>query len=441
MAFTGMAAQRDGWRLQAEHLAITHTAAGFAAATLARQVRRLPAQKRPSRLEENDFEAANELERLRAKLAERDTALARAERRTAFLTRRVTQLERQVAREIAVARTPDEDVETFAEKAAAVARPAAEPNDELSAARDELVLLENKNHSLQMSLDLMVSENARLSGCLTASDSAIESGRSEFARMKTALDWFVSENSRLSQRLTECDGATDTARSQLAQMRAALAASDAERDKLVAGTDVADARHQTESRMLNIRLEAMSARAVTTEKLLVNAVKCMLMRIEETRIAERDVADARAREAFDEEREPLLNSLQIKERQVQELAQSRSELIEAAKTLLKTLETRDTALARAQIRIKLLGEQFEQLEAKAKPINTKQEADGPDAQPKGERVKHTGAERTVKKVRNNAGKTCAALSSEAARFVTPDRRNANGIRAHSKGILADTITF
>jgi len=475
MAFTGMAARRNGWRLQAEHLVAIHSVAGIAATVVTEHVRRSTAQKQPIRLEENDLEIANELERLRAKLAERDAALARAEERTAFLTRRVSQLERQVAREAAVARMLSEQLETLAENAAAVAEPAAEPDDEFSATRDELVLLENANHSLQMSLDLVISENSRLSDCLTATDSAVERESSEFARMKTALDWFVSENtrlsgclagadsaidksraelarmkterdrfesenSRLSQRLAESDAAFDKARSRLEQMKTAVTVLDAERNRLSGAADAAKTNHQAESKMLSIRLAAMSARAVTAEKLLAKAVKRLLMRIEETRVAERDFADARARKLIEEGLGPLHSTVQIKERRVQELEQSRSKLLESANTLLQALETRDTALARAESRIKLLGEMFGQLEATAKPADKEGEVESLNCQPQGACVTHKVTGLDVRKDRKKSQNKASKIRTKSPTDSTADVCS-NRILGRSKALLAYTITF
>ena len=82
---------------------------------------------------------------------------------------------------------------------------------------------------------------------------------------------------------------------------------------------------------------------------------------------ERKITEAiAARDAAENKLELLRNLLRLTDRQVQELEQSRSTLIEGTSELLKTFESRDTALAQSEARNQLLVERIAQLEAEAK---------------------------------------------------------------------------
>lgn len=351
MALTGKKAPRDGWRHQAERLADTHTAVATAVMAATEQARRRPLLKPvscdfPTRgaeykrgLETSKTEPANEIEPTRVELAELEQQVARETAATWILNARRDTLAARAAR------------------AAAAEKRIAELEGDLGSARERLVLLENENHSLQSSLELTVSENSRLSCRLTESDAAGDRARSQLEQVKRPLTSVEAERNRLA-------AAGHEARSQLEQTTAALVTTEAERITLSFAVDEVNKKRQTETNTLNTRLGAMSERAVTAEKLLAKAQRRLLVRTAENCSVERKFADATvARDAAHKKLELLQNSLQVKERQVQELERSRSELIEVTTTLLKAFKTRNIALARAEQRIKLLSELLTQLEA------------------------------------------------------------------------------
>ena len=385
MALTGKKAQRDGWQHQAECLALTHTAVATAAIAATEQARRRPLLRAVSshlrtrtaesehRLETSKTESANanELEPARAELAE---------------------LEQQTARESAaewILNARRETLAARAARAAAADKRIAELEGDLGSAREQLDLRDNENHSLQSSLDLIVSENSRLSGRLTESDAAGNRARSELEQIKTTLASVEAEckklaaagdeaRSKLQQTkaaLATADAerkklaaAGDEARSKLERMRVALATAEGERNKLAVAVDEANEKRRTETNTLNSRLGAMSVRTVTAEKLLVEVRQRLLARTAENCSVERKFADATvARDAAHRKLQVLQKSLQVEERQVRELERSRSELIEVTTTLLKAFKTRNKALARAEQRIQLLAELFAQLDADNTP--------------------------------------------------------------------------
>jgi len=381
MALTGKKAQRDGWQHQAERLAVTHTAVATAAIAATEQARRRPLLRPVSshlrtwtaepehglETSKTELANANELEPTRAELAE---------------------LEQQTARETAaewILNARRETLAARAARAAAADKRIAELEGDLGSARERLDLRENENQSLQSSLDLIVSENSRLSGRLTESEAAGNRARSELEQIKTTLASVEAEckklaaageeaRSKLQQTkaaLATADAerkklaaAGDEARSKLERMRVALATAEGERNKLTFAVDEANEKRRTETNTLNSRLGATSERAITAEKLLVEVRQRLLARTAENCSVERKFADATvARDAAHRKLQVLQKSLQVEERQVQELGRSRAELIEITTTLLKAFKTRNKALARAEQRIQLLAELFAQLDA------------------------------------------------------------------------------
>jgi chromosome segregation ATPase len=329
-----------------------------------------------------------------------------------------------------------------------------ELKDELGSAQEERIHWENESRSLQASLDLLMSENSRLSRCLEESATATnrrvgelegelgamrqrlvvredenrslqaslagaEEARSQLEQKKAALIAADAElnklafalndsdekrqteinalNARLQaesaravvaeKRVAELDGelgamrrrlvvredenrslqaslaGADEARSQLEQKKAALIAADAELNKLAIAVNDSDEKRQTEINALNSCLRAESARAVVAEKLLAEARDSWLIQIQEYSTAERRIADTTtALEAANLKVELLENSLWVKERQLQELEQSSSKLIEGT---LKSFNALDMALACDQ-RIQFLTQRVAQLETETK---------------------------------------------------------------------------
>lgn len=339
------------------------------------------AQATVGTLETTKVELTNELEPARAKLAE---------------------LEQQLAREVAAARILKDHSDALAAHGAAADKRVAELEGELGAVREQLVLRENENRSLQ-----------------------------------TSLDQIVGENSRMTRRLAESDVAADKARHQQEQMKTALAAVEAERAKFAAAIEETNERRQTETNTLNTRLEAMSSRAVAAEKLLAEVRQSLLARTEESNAAERKVADATvARNATDKKLELLQSSLQVKERQIHDLEQLRSKLVDRSNALAAAVKARDTALARAEERIALLGERVSQLEAAAEASLAKHHETVEDlnTQLQCERMERTVAEGALKKARASY----AELQRELDEHVKCNGRPSERPKTHLKSVDLST---
>ena len=122
-------------------------------------------------------------------------------------------------------------------------------------------------HSLQTSLGLLISENSRLSCCL--SESATTAAEKRIAELEGELG---SVHQTLLLRLDEDRLAkasldvANTARSQLERKEAALLAAEVELDKLALAVNESNEKQRAEISTLHAHLQAVSARAVTAEK-------------------------------------------------------------------------------------------------------------------------------------------------------------------------------
>jgi ABC-type transporter Mla subunit MlaD len=392
MALTANAVQLDGWDRQAERLVFTHAPFGTAAMAIAKQMRQPPPMSQPALeqisgsepgpgLETGKTGLSNELVLIRAELPELEQRAASAE-----ITPRPPN--GQIKRPIAQILSPESRI--------------TEPEDEFEPARDEPIHCENESHSLQTSLDLVVGENTRLCPRLAERDAAIDNVHSQLEQAKAALaaaevernrlsaaldeanekleietnalnthrdamssrvvavekllaetresllayieekTAIVSENLRLSHRLAESDAAVIEACSHLERVKMALTVTEAERDKLASTVDEASKRLQTETESFAARLKAMSSRAEAAEAML-----------------------AEMRRSLFEKLDRLQTLHEVRTRHVQELEDSRSKLIDDADTLLKTMNTRDTALVHTTETVKLLVDWVTKSKAKA----------------------------------------------------------------------------
>ena len=378
MALTGKKAQPDGWRRQADYLALKHTSVATATLAVAEQARRRwssqDAECEPG-LETSETDPANEL----------------------TLSSTKGDLEPQVVPQSAVVPTLMDRWETLAARAARVSsadKRIAELEGELAAAREALVLRENENHSLQTSLDLIGGDNSRLSNYLTRREAAL-----------------------------------DEAQSQLKQIKTALTAAEAENGKLAAAVRQANEKRLAEVDPLNTRLAAMTARSVTAEKLLAEAQQNLQACSEEKSSAERKLADTNAaRHAADKNIELVQNSLRVKEKQAQDLEQALSTLIEGAEPLQKTLKVRDTALVRAEEKIKLLHDAH--AEAEAKLAKLQRVIEQLRSQQRCERMERTEPEVASKKSPNvrTAPESFRKAAPEGVRKTAPERTAPEGGR-------------
>ena len=175
MALAGKKSPRHGWRHQAERLALNHT--GVATAVWAATERR-PLTEPVS--------------------CHYSVAGAKSERDHANETSDdAKHAEQQMAREAASAWILNARKETLAARAAkakAADERIAELKAKLDTVLERIAFQDNENQSLQMSLDLTVSENLSLSNRLSESDAKLKEISTELEQLKTS----ETERSKLS---------------------------------------------------------------------------------------------------------------------------------------------------------------------------------------------------------------------------------------------------
>jgi len=322
-----------------------------------------------------------------AAVADRETELADE----LELTRaRAIGLERRLAQETAAKQTLSEQF------AAADAR-IVELENELAAAHDELSLRDNENQSLRTSLDLAMAENAGLTERLAKSNTAQHSTDSQLEYLQTALTAAETDCTRLSGEARD---------------------------------------YRIEASVLHGRLATMSSRAEIAERLLADARECLAARIAENAATERNLADATAaRRDAGSELHQLQDLLRLKQCQINELEQSRLQLIAATNTLLKTFQNRDVALVHADEEIRVLNARIAQLEAQLRQAASRRQTAKAGVQSQ-QTVILPGADDGGEKIR----KKWAELARELAKLAKLKPQLVTPARAGSS-LLASTITF
>ena len=180
MALTGRKVQRGGWQQQAERLALNHTAVATTTMAAAEQAQhRTISNSASCDLRTGDIEFQHRLEASIFELVPEPNSP-----RTRFVDQ-----EQRVARQAAAAWLLNGRRETLAARAARTAsadKRVAELEDELGLTHERLSLEENENYSLQLSLDLTISENSRLSSQLAECERQVQ--KLELLRAKLIVD-------------------------------------------------------------------------------------------------------------------------------------------------------------------------------------------------------------------------------------------------------------
>jgi chromosome segregation ATPase len=186
----------------------------------------------------------------------------------------------------------------------------------------------------------------------------------EKATLQSSFDNASGETARLSRKIVEAENMVAAMQGRMRQVEAQSGEVAAERARLAQALDEERQRHQSETRATQARLEALQARAVTTEKLLDEARAALLARAEEIRAFERRTVEAGLTRNTLESR---LSEMQTAEAQrnaeLNDAEQARMALNERVVALTKAIKTRETALARAEERISMLTDRVARLES------------------------------------------------------------------------------
>jgi hypothetical protein len=168
MALIGRKVQRGGWQQQAERLALNHTAVPTTMMAAGEQaLHQTTSNSASSGLRTGAMEFQHKLEASIYELVPESGSP-----RTTFVDQ-----ELRAARPAAAAWLLNGRRETLAARAARAAsadKRVTELEDELGLAHERLILEENENYSLQLSLDLTISENSRLSSQLAESERQVQ---------------------------------------------------------------------------------------------------------------------------------------------------------------------------------------------------------------------------------------------------------------------------
>jgi chromosome segregation ATPase len=434
MAIIGLAMRGDDWNDQAQHPAHDHKAMGTAPVVVAGPMRERPTltgsknHRTPSPKFSETSHAADGIQNsgpLHLVLTEPDRRMRRG---TALQI-----LKERVRKLVAEADAKDKLL--------------AEQEQALRLIREECDNRENENCSLQLSLSLVTSENGRLSSSLGDRIAEAEALRAQLAQSRNLVaslepQWdklaltvngVREQHRRDSGRLSETIAQLEAMRSELEQTQAALVARENERDQIKSAANDASELHRRDYSSLNGRLEAMTSRALAMEGLVADVGRCLLLKIEENKASEHEVASASlARNAAVE----ALNLLQAKTHQVQELEQTRTTLIASATTLLNAFEIRVTALAATKRNLDSLEKRLAATEMKATAAQKKMRALNSELQ--NERAKREAAEATLEKARADYIRLRCAVDGLVKREELPPRR----AKAHSaQSLLASTIAF
>jgi crescentin len=238
-------------------------------------------------------------------------------------------LQRELAQETAHRQTLAEENQTLTAQGTAAGKQILHLESELASAREKLVLLEDEGRSLQNSFDQALSEGSRLSRALAESETLVS--------------------------------ATQT---RLVHAEAAGAELNAERNKLQAVLAEINERHRVENHALSTRVAALQSRAATAEKLLAEARQNLSTLTEEVRSFDAKAVEATiARNAAEKKLAQIEAAFEARDRQMKDLEQSRTNLVERSNALAKTLRTREAALVRAEEKNQLLSDRIGQLEA------------------------------------------------------------------------------
>jgi DNA repair exonuclease SbcCD ATPase subunit len=443
--------RRNGWHHQATSLVSSHSALGTTAKALVDRsgplLRRRPLlevqdQEVDSASEEIGIELARKLDEARAEIARLELRLShdaaaaqelRAQiKASAAATEAADQRAAGLAREIAAARGGlQENIDLLTAENARLLQGHAERGMSLDDAQDKIKFLENA---------LAAAEAASVSKQAETLANGARAARVEFQEQ---LDLAAGENARLQQTVAEKDVAFGEVRARIEFLQTALSTAEAECSRLGAEVGCVRQQQHAESETLNGRLEAMSIRAVTAEKLLAEARERLLARIVENGAFRQKVADAKAAadKAYAKTRQ-LEDAVTLRQHQIDELERSRATLVEATTTLLETFEDRDRALQRAQQKIKALAERNAELEAKANRAGefAGQKANaGQDG--KGAKQSVTIADLSSDGADQSTRTDWSELARLLTDFVERKRQSPGHAQRRSMTLLASTVTF
>lgn len=313
---------------------------------------------------------------LQSKVAESDALLARERAANVALRRELDELGHNFARvadELSVASTQVRQYEdlihehesavddlrlTAREKSAAAdtfARQFAGESERARHLADENAELRAQTEAYEQDLDRLrrdLAESRELVGLLEAEHGRLQQTVEEQARRIAALSSACAE---LEQR-AEAERQTST------ELEARLVAEQVARHKLETQREVDRSAHQSEIANLNLKVEGLTSRLGTTEKILASARDQLADKTEAWRVADRSLKEAAAeRTAFERRFETSYEEAGRYATQVQELEKARAELMDRCEMFTKALAAKETLVESANAKATILSNRIEQL--------------------------------------------------------------------------------
>ncbi|MGB6651759.1 MAG: hypothetical protein WBE64_06280 [Xanthobacteraceae bacterium] len=308
-----------------------------------------------------------------------------------FTLTRAKEMQTQLARQKLAGRQMRECIDALSQRAEDAEKRSADLDDEVNVAREEILLQQNEKHSLQASLDFLVSENAQLTARLAESNAALEQARDQTGHGKAALDAAKLTQDSLSAAVDEAHGKRRAAENKLdavnlecRKLTAALnelhrkhqsegnnlKAARIERNKLVTALDRANQRSQVHHQKLKALQVERDGLATALDKSnesrraeIARLKSCLEAATSRATVAETLVA--KVREMLLEKFTLLQDSVETRNCALHDLERSRLRLIDGTKMLLEIHAMRDVALARADARIRFLTDRIAEVEAES----------------------------------------------------------------------------
>ena len=223
--------------------------------------------------------------------------------------------------------------------------------------------LREENRRLDERLAATEKRIVTLESELNASRQRLLMAEDEKRAQQSLLDKASSDAARLGRKLAETEASLNASQSRLRHVEANNAELGNERARLAMALEEANERHGHELTSQRMRLEALQARAQSTEKLLVEAREHLLAKANELRENDRRTGDiANERDALQARVSSLEADRIQRESELKEGGQAFTTLRERSAALARAFTAKEAALVRAEEAIAALTNRMHALE-------------------------------------------------------------------------------
>lgn len=313
---------------------------------------------------------------LRSKVAEAEALLSRERSSNAALRRDLDDLGNSFARatdELSVATSLVRTYEAAAhehegliEQLRLTAREKAGAADtlerQLAAEADRARALADENAELRARTEAYEQNLARLSRDLAESRELVGLLEAEHGRLQRTVEEQATRIATLSSAVVELEQRAEAERQTSAELETRLVAEQVARQKAEAQREAERSAYQSETSNLSLKVEGLSSRLATTEKILANARDQLAEKTEAWRVAERNLKEATSERATFERRfETAYEEANRFGAQVHELENARAELMDRCEMFTKALAAKETLVESANAKATILSNRIEQL--------------------------------------------------------------------------------